>query len=48
MPFDIYIKKNALEPMAMHASKIHVEGHTPKAEEAVDYPLVLLQKGTYL
>lgn len=37
IPFDKYLKDNILDPMGMHSSKIHIEGHLPSVNEAVGH-----------
>jgi len=37
MPYDRYMKEKILEPMGMHSSRIHVEGHVPAENEAAGH-----------
>ena len=37
MPYDRYMTEKVLEPMGMHSSRIHIEGHVPAENEAVGH-----------
>lgn len=36
-PYDRYMQENILEPMGMHSSRIHIEGHVPVENEAAGH-----------
>jgi len=35
--FEVYLHENILEPMGMHSSRVHVEGHVPAKNEAAGH-----------
>lgn len=37
IPYGRYMMENVLEPMAMHSSRIHIEGHVPAKNEAAGH-----------
>ena len=37
IPYDRYMKEKILEPMGMHSSRVHIEGHVPAENEAAGH-----------
>ena len=37
IPYDRYMKEKILEPMGMHSSRVHIEGHIPAENEAAGH-----------